>query len=134
MTLSRIAMALILAVPATASAQSGSVEEALARHRATIAAVAEERCADETNPLQPDEIVVCGRKSQQGNRLPLPTEPTAGARVAGTLPSATDALKPETCSAVGPHQSCASMIPILPILVRAVELAGKAVAKLAEDD
>ena len=63
-----------------------------------------------------DEIVVCGRKPDDGDRyrLPLPVEPTPGQRTRGEpLTAAEVASKRETCSTVGPNQNCGGGLDII---------------------
>lgn len=80
-----LSLAFILAVtaaPASAAAQVTS-EQALASFRAMFKSPSDLEC-----PKEEGEIVVCGRRNDERSpyRLPLPTTPEPGSRVAGEPP------------------------------------------------
>jgi hypothetical protein len=124
-------MLLILAgSPASAQPRQMTAEEAMEIHRRTFSVVAKVECGPGT---EADEIVVCGR-ARSPYRLPVPPEPVPGQRVAGELPSATEAAKEVTCTNIGATRGCPS-IDILGIaLMVGKAVAEKAIEAIAEDE
>lgn len=55
-----------LAAPAALAAQSPTPEEAIEAQRAEIAEVVRQVCPTGTNPHDPDNVVVCGRRPREG--------------------------------------------------------------------
>jgi hypothetical protein len=125
-----LAVAAAAAAPAPAAAQPASnpsgaapsvtAEEAIdVQHRRLQAATGTAPC-ERDSPA--DEILVCGRRGPDPNRVPFPEERLPGERVAllpGEPPSALAALRSTAgspCSTVGPSQHCSAGLPVVGVL------------------
>lgn len=133
MTKSRLAFLLALPLAGAAvAAEPIGADEAIDLYRRMLPPVAAVEC----QPGAAGEIVVCGRRegARDPNRLPLPLEPVPGERVAGEpLSAVAVAGKRETCSTVGPSQSCGGGLPVLAILGFAAKLIVDTVVKEVAD-
>jgi hypothetical protein len=118
-----IAAAALASAPAHA-APPASADEAVARQQASLRSSLGLDCDRPSG-----EIVVCGRRGPDPNRLPLPVPPEPGARNAGEPadPSEALALSAEKCTTVGPNQQCGGGLPILPIAIWLVQTAVKVI-------
>jgi hypothetical protein len=111
------------AMPAAAqpgAAPAPSAEQAIeTQHRRLQAATGTAPCPTDAAP---DEILVCGRRGGDPDRLPFPDERVPGGRVAllpGEPPSGTAALRATAgspCTTVGPNQHCGGGLPVVGIL------------------
>lgn len=125
--------AFVLAVPSAAAAQPpGSAEVApnspgpLTAEAAIDAQRGRLQTATGTAPCpratSADEILVCGRRGVDPNRVPVPDDRVPGERVAllrGEPPSPGGALAATAqspCSAVGRAQHCAGGLPVVGVL------------------
>lgn len=85
---------LLLAQGPAAPAQLVTAEEAMGTYRRVIKPVAQLDCPK----AEGGEVVVCARRDAPSRyRLPLPSEPEAGARIRGDIPSGTDAMNAGGC-------------------------------------
>jgi len=104
----------------SAAAPSLTAEEAIdVQHRRLQTATGTAPCKRDSPA---DEILVCGRRGPNPNRVPFPEERLPGERVAllpGEPPSAMAALRAtaaSSCSTVGPNQHCAGGLPVVGML------------------
>ena len=114
-----------------AAAQEMSADSAMERYR-TLFKTPKAEC--ERGSVA-DEVIVCGRRTRDPYRLPLPVEPVPGARVAGEAPDQVEASEvgSERCSTIGPMGGCGSVVPILPFVMWVAKTAVKAI-RAAEDE
>ena len=129
-----VEVALIVGLSSTgpaAAAQEPTAEAAMERYRKLFKGPA----AECERGSVPDEVTVCGRRTRDPYRLPLPVEPTPGTRVAGEAPDqvAASEVGSEPCSTIGPMGGCGSYVPIIPFVMWVAKTAVKAV-KAAEED
>jgi hypothetical protein len=122
------------AMPVSAFSQNDTVtvEEAMARSREMIA-VSDGRCAP--NEMT-DEIVVCARQ-RLAPRLPLPAErgPRDGPRRAtGEIPAASAAPMRSGSCGVRVQDRCGGGLPVLPILAKTIEFAGKVAGAILDPE
>jgi hypothetical protein len=118
-----MAAAALVSAPSLA-APPPSADDALARQQASLRSSLGLDCDRSAG-----EIVVCGRRGADPNRLPLPVPPEPGARTSGEPadPSEALALSAEKCTTVGPNQQCGGGLPILPIAIWLVQTAVKVI-------
>lgn len=114
-----------LAGPAPA-APPASADEALARQQSSLRSSLGLDCDRDSG-----EIVVCGRRGPDPNRLPLAVAPEPGARNSGEPADPADALAltAQKCTTVGRDQHCSGGLPVLPIAIWLVQTAVKAIKK-----
>ncbi|MEA3035803.1 MAG: hypothetical protein QOH04_1568 [Sphingomonadales bacterium] len=129
MAKSRLAAGLLLIgwQAAAGAAEPPTAEQAMAQYRRTFQPVSELRCPRSSGP---EDIVVCGRREgRDPNRIPLPDEREAGARVgliAGEPPSAAEGLARTdrgACETAGPNHACGGSISLFSILFGAIKIA-----------
>jgi hypothetical protein len=118
-----MAAAALASLPAQA-APTASADEAVARQQSSLRSSLGLDCDRDSG-----EIVVCGRRGPDPNRLPLPVQPEPGARHRGEPadPSETLALSAEKCTTTGPNQQCGGGLPILPMAIWLVQTAVKVI-------
>lgn len=96
-----LATVALASMSASLAAQQVAPEEAIARQQAEIAEVVGGTCPTGTNPDDPDNVVVCGRRPAEGGpgdyRVPWAPEPGRIARLPGEAPSGRDALAADQC-------------------------------------
>jgi len=131
-------MLLILAAfaPAEVAAEPVAAEQAMANYRSVFGTARLLECPPATTA---DQIVVCGRRREQGdpNRLPLPVEPDPGGRtrlIAGEPPRAVPGLRlgRQSCSTDGPNQQCSGGLPVFQVIF-VVKKAVEALVDLTSD-
>jgi hypothetical protein len=110
---------------AALAAEPVTAEGAMARYRQVFPTLDELDCP--TDPTGKN-IVVCGRRGADPNRLPLPVAPVPGARTNGEMPSqlAAEELAEDKCNNVGMAGACGGVIPILPFAIWVIKTAVKA--------
>lgn len=121
--------ALALAATPARSAPPLSADEALARQQSSLRSGLGLDCDRDSA-----EIVICGRRGPDPDRLPLPVPPEPGARNSGgpADPSEALALSAEKCTTVGRNQQCSGGIPILGIALYIVQTVVKAAIREKE--
>lgn len=108
---------ILIVAPGALAAQSVAPEEAIARQQAEISEVVSQVCPTGTNPDDPNNVVVCGRR-EQVRRYRVPAELAEGSRrreTAGGEQLRVMGAGSERCSTIGPVLTCARGIDVLTI-------------------
>lgn len=105
---------LVVLVPLPAAAQTVPAEELVEAQRSQLRQGIRSHCPPTSGE---EEIVVCGQRDQDRDRLPLPPgpDPSLPANRAGGEQRAALAIDTSRCTTVGPNQQCNQGLDVIGI-------------------